>query len=95
MNGGLDSGTVSDSLIGVDGLVELATTEVFRDEGLDLRDTSGAANKDDIIDLLAGHLSILQHTLHGVERRLEEGGVDLLEASTGDVSREVLTLANR
>ena len=35
---------------------------------------------------------LLQDTLDGVKRRLEEGRVDLLETSTGDVGREVLAL---
>ena len=91
-NSGLNSSTVGNSLIGVDGLVELTATEVLGDEGLDLGDTSGTADKDDVVDLLAGHLRILQHTLNGVESGLEEGCVNLLETSTSDVRREVLTL---
>ena len=94
-DGSLDSSTVGNSFIGVDGLVELAATEVLRDQGLDLGDTRGTTDKDDVIDLLTGHLRILQHALNRVERGLKEGSVDLLETGTSDVRREVLTLERK
>jgi hypothetical protein len=47
----LDSGTVRDSLIGVDGLVKLTTAEKLGHKGLDLGDTGRATNEDNIIDL--------------------------------------------
>ena len=89
---GLDGSTVGNSLIGVDGLVELTATEVLRNEGLDLRDTGGTANENDIINLVTGDLGVLQNTLDGVDRGLEQRSIDLLETSTGDIRREVLTL---
>ena len=65
-NGGLNSGTVGNSLIRVDGLVQLAATEELRDHRLDLGDTSGTANEDDVVNLLAGHLGILENLLNGL-----------------------------
>ena len=50
-DGSLDGGTVSNSLIGVDGLVEGTATEELADEGLDLGDTGRTTDEDDIIDL--------------------------------------------
>jgi hypothetical protein len=91
-DGSLDGGTVGDSLIGVNGFVQLASTEVLRNEGLDLGDTSGTTNQDDVVNLLTGHLGILEDLLDRFEGRLEHGGVDLLETRTSDICREVLTL---
>ena len=48
-DGGLDSSTVRNGLIGVDRLVELTATEVLRDKRLNLRDTSGATDEDDLV----------------------------------------------
>lgn len=88
----LDGSTVGNCLIGVDRLVRLTATEILRHERLDLGDTGGSTDQDDLIDLLTGHLSILEYPLDGVESRLEQGRVDLLETSTSNVGREVLTL---
>lgn len=91
-DGSLDGGTVGNSLIGVDGLVELAATEELGNERLDLGDTGGSTDEDDVVDLLAGDLGVLQDLVDGVDGGLELGGVDLLETGTGDVGGEVLTL---
>jgi hypothetical protein len=50
-DGGLDSGTVCDSLVRVNGLVQLAAAEEFADKRLDLGNTSGPADEDNIINL--------------------------------------------
>ena len=62
---------------------------------LNFGDTSGSTDEDDVIDLLTGELGILQDTLDGVDGRLEEGRVDLLETRTSDVSGEVLALTGK
>ena len=46
----LDSGTIGNGLIGVDGLVELLAVEVILEELLDLGDTGGAADQNDLVD---------------------------------------------
>lgn len=50
-DGGLDGGTIGDSFIGVDGLVESTATEELADKGLDLGNTSGATDENDVVDL--------------------------------------------
>ena len=91
-DGGLDGSTVGNSLIGVDGLVELTATKELGHEGLDLGNTGGATNEDDVIDLVTGDLGVLQDLLDGIDGGLEESGVDLLETGTSEVGGEVLTL---
>ena len=48
----LNSGTIGDSLIGVDGLVELLAVEVVLEKLLDLGDTGGATDQDDLVNTL-------------------------------------------
>jgi len=53
---GLDSSAVGDSLVRIDRLVELTATEVLRDKGLDLGDTRGATDEDNVVDLSSRNL---------------------------------------
>ncbi|KAH3659726.1 hypothetical protein OGATHE_005771 [Ogataea polymorpha] len=91
-DGTLDGSTVSNSLIWVDRLLELLTVEEVRQQLLDLWNSSGTTNKDDLVDLGLGDLGILQNLLNWSQGGLEESRVDVLESGSGDVSREVLTL---
>jgi len=91
-DGGLDGGTVGDSLIGVDGLVQLLSVEELGKKSLDLGDTGGTTDQDDLIDLLLGELGILKDLLDGLNGVVEVNRVDLLETGTGDVGLEVNTL---
>ena len=93
-NCSLDSSSIGNSLIGVDRLVELAASEVFRDQRLDFRNPCGAPDKDYIIDFLAGDLCVLQYFLNGLESGLEERCVDLLETCTSDICGEVFSLVH-
>ena len=49
-NGGLNGGTVGNGLVRVDGLVQLLAIEVVLEELLDLWNTSGATNQNDLVD---------------------------------------------
>merc|ERR1712021_320682 len=51
-DGSLDGSTVSNSLIGVDGLVENLTIEEIGKHLLDLWDSSGSTDKDDLVNLV-------------------------------------------
>jgi hypothetical protein len=91
-NSSLNSGTIGDGLIGIDGLVQLTATEVFRDQRLYFWDTSGTTDKDNIVNLLAGHFGIFQNLFNGIDGRLEQGSINFLETSPRNVSGEVFTL---
>lgn len=84
-DGSLDSSAIGNGLIRVNRLVQLTTTEVFRDEGLNLGDTSRSTDKNDIVNLFTRHFGIFQDLLDGLERGLEHGSIDLLKTSTSDV----------
>jgi hypothetical protein len=88
---GLDSGTIGNSLIGVDALLELLAVEQVAQHLLDLGDTGRTTDKDDLINLLLSDTRILENLLNGGNGVLEESGVDILETSTSDGGIEVLT----
>ena len=92
---GLDGSTVGNSLIGVDALLELLATEEVAEELLDLGDTGGTTNKDDLVNLALVDGSILHDLGNGVEGTSESLLVQVLETSTGDVGVEVLTVEQR
>jgi hypothetical protein len=94
-NGGLDGGTVSNGLVGVDRLVGLLAVEVVADKLLDTGDTSGTTDEDDLVDLGLVDLGIRQDTVNRLEGRAEKILAELLETSTGDRGVEINTLEER
>jgi hypothetical protein len=88
----LDSSAMGNGFIRIDGFVELTVSEVFRDEGLNFRDTRRATDKNNLIDFLARDLRVLQYFFDGFEGRFEKCCINLLEARTRDVGGEVLSL---
>lgn len=92
---GLDGGTVGNGLIWVDGLLKLLAIEEVGEELLDLWNSGGTTNEDDLIDLGLVKGSILQDLLDWLDGGLEESGVELLELGTGDGGIEVLTTGER
>ena len=91
----LDGSTVGNSLIGVDGLVGLLAVEEVGDHLLDLGDTGGTTDQDDLVDGRLVSLSVAEDTLDGVHGGAEEILAQLLEAGTGDRGVEVDTLEQR
>jgi hypothetical protein len=91
-DGSLNGSTVSNSLIGVDALVEGSSTEELGDKRLDLGNTGGPSDKDDIVNLVLGDLGVLEDLVDRDQSALEGGSVDLLETSTGDGGLEVDTV---
>jgi len=92
---GLDGGTVGNGLIGVDALLELLAVEVVAEELLDLGDTGGTTNKDDLVNLVLGKSGVLENLGNGVQSASEGLLVQVLETSTGNVGVEVLTVEQR
>jgi len=58
-DGSLDSGTVCDSFVWVDAFVQLFAIEELLQERLDLGDTSGTTDKNDLVDILLLYTSVL------------------------------------
>ena len=92
---GLDGGTVGNSLVGVDALLELLAVEEIAQHLLDLGNTGGSSNQHNLVNLIFGNARVLENLLNGSNGILEEGCVDVLETSTGDGGVEVLTTVQR
>lgn len=92
---GLDGSTVGNSLVGVDGLVGLLAVEEVGDELLDLGDTGGTTDQDDLVDGRLVDLGVTEDTLDGLHGGAEEVLAKLFETSTGDGGVEINTLEER
>jgi hypothetical protein len=90
---GLDGGTISDGLIRVDGSVELLAVEEVGEHLLNLGDTSGTADKDDLVDLGLGDISILEDHLNWWHAISEEVVAKLLELGTSQRGGVILTFS--
>lgn len=88
----LDGSTESDSLIGVDTLASLLASKELFEKSLNLGDTGGTTNEDDIVNLLLLQLGVIENLLDGLESALEEVHVELLELGTGKSLGEVVAL---
>ena len=80
-DGSLNSSTVGSDLIRIDRLVQLTAFKEIRDQGLNFGDTNRTADQDDVVDLLAGNLSILQDFLKGIKKSFEMRRIDVLKTS--------------
>lgn len=86
-NAGLDSSAHRNSLVRVDILAD-SLSEVLLEHALDLGDTSGTTDKDNVIDFGLLDTSILENLLKGLDGLLEEVHVELLELGTSqDLSK--------
>ena len=92
---GLDGGTVSNSLIGVDALLELLAVEELGQKLLDLGDTGRTTDEDDLVNGLLLDGGVLENLGNGLNGTRESLGVQVLETSTGDGHSEVLTVEER
>jgi len=91
-NSSLDGGTVSDGLIGVDGLVKLLTVEEFGKHLLNLGDTGGATNENDLVNLSLCAIRVLEDLLYWGHALLEVGNAKFLELGAGKGGGEILTV---
>merc|ERR1711998_777545 len=71
---GLHSSTVGHSLIGVDGAARLLAIEEVADKLVDLRDTGGATNHDDLVHGALVNLGVAEDFLHRLESSTEQVG---------------------
>eukprot|EP00906_Rhabdomonas_costata_P012959 RCo018624 len=88
-DGSLHGGTVCDRLVWVDASVQLLPAKEILQQGLDLGDTGGSPNKNDVVDLAGVQLSIFQYPLHRLKRFFEEVQVNLLKLGSRKLLREV------
>ena len=89
---GLNGGTVSNSLIGVDGAVQSLSVEEVGEHALNLGDSGGSTDEDNFVDLGLADVGVLEDLLDGRHALAELGHAKLLELGTGDVGVEVFTL---
>jgi len=94
-DGSLNGSAVSDSFVRINRLVEGAAAEIIRNEQLNLGNPSRATNKDDIVDLVTGHLGILQDFLDRFKSGFKRSSINLFETSTGDIGRKIFPLDNK
>ena len=88
----LNGGTESNSLVRVDTLAGLLAGEELLEEGLDLGDTGGTTNQNNVVNVGLLDLGVLEHLLNGLEGLLEQIHVQLLELGTGQGLGEVLAV---
>ncbi len=88
----LYSGTVGDSLVGVDALVQLLAIEEILQQLLDLGDPGGATNQHNVVDGGFVQLSVPHGLLNGLQGALEQVRAQLFESGPGDGGVEVDTL---
>ena len=93
----LDESRVAGVLVRVDALVRLLVVEELLEESLHLqdRDPGGAANKQELVDLVLPEARVIECLLHRAESLLEEISTELLEACAGEGLREVDTIGER
>lgn len=87
--------TIGNSLIRVDGFVQFLSVEEVLQEFLDLWDTCGPSDQDNVVDLTFVQLGIPQSLLHRFHGAPEEISVQLLKPSPSDASVKVNTLIQR
>jgi len=78
-DGSLDGGTVSNSLIWVDGFVKGLSVEEVGEHGLNLWDSGRSTNEDDLMDLTFTNTGVLQDVLDWWHTFSEEVHAELLE----------------
>ena len=79
----LHGGAEGDSLVGVNALAKRLAVEIVRQDRLHARNTGGASDEHDLVNLGLGHLGILHAPLDGFQASLEEGFANLLEPRAG------------
>ena len=92
-DGSLDGGTVSDSLIWVNRFVEGLSVEEVGEHGLNLWDSGGSTDENDLVDLTFTNSGVLQDVLDWWHTFSEKIHAKLLELGSGNVGVVVLTFS--
>jgi hypothetical protein len=88
---GLDGSTVGNSLIRVDGFVQTSSVEEVFQEFLDLWDSGGTTDKDELVDLRFVQFGVSERFLDWLEGSSEEIGAKFFESGSGDAGVEIDT----
>ena len=88
----LHGGSVRHGLVGVDAAVRLLAVEKVLEQLLHLGDARRTADQHHLVNVVLLELGVLEHSLHGAERLLEEIHVEVLEASTRQRLVEVVAV---
>jgi hypothetical protein len=88
----LDSSTISDGLIWVDGFVKSLSVEEISKHGLNLWDSGGPTDKNDLVDSRFSNTGVLKNVLDWWHTLFEEIHAEFLELSSGDVGVVILSL---
>merc|ERR1711971_489644 len=92
---GLNSSSVGNSLIRVDSLAGLLAIKVLLDKLLDLGNPGGTSDKNYLVNVLLGKVSILKNLLDRFQSSLEQIHVQFLKLGSGQSLREILALKQR
>ena len=87
----LNCSPVSYGLVWIDALAGLLAEEFFK-HGLDLGDTGGTANEDDVVNVGFLQFGILENLFNRLESLLEEVVVQLFELGSGQSLGKVVAL---
>lgn len=90
----MNSGTVGNGLVRVDTLAGFLA-KVFLEHLLDLGDTSGTTDKNNVVNVSLLSLGILENLLNRLESLLEKVVVEFLKLGTGQSLGEILALVER
>ena len=94
-NTSLDSSSIGNSFIGIDSLAWLLSVKELLDELLDLGNSGGSSNQDNLVNFLLAKIRILQNLLDWLESSLEKIHVEFLEFGSGECLGKVLSLEKR
>ena len=91
----LDSGAHGDGFVRVDALVEVLAIKEVLQELLNLWDSGGSADQDDVVNAGLVHLGVPQGLLNRLQSAPEQVSAELLESGPGDGGVEVNALEQR
>src|SRR5271163_2172040 len=91
-HGSLNSSAKSNTLIRIDRFIQSTSTKYIGHEFLNLGNTSGSTDQDNIVNIRFIDLGILENRFHGSNSLLEDFVVDSFESSSSDGRCEIMSL---